>query len=670
MRKLITLLVLFILFGQALAAEAPAYEISVAPTVIAQSWYDYMIGCYMDTPVAVQDASHGQDIYMLYQAITGSYASQRKIYLARVDTSGALELNMDYWHLQAQRQGFGSVKVDAETGWPLFVWHEAVPWPDNDNCLDIPLVCSEMSGIQIPEWQPFLVVDNPVPYDAVRSGEFIWPTISIGPSPTAGLRRAYILGRNRTGGEANNHSPNVLLAYADFSTDDLYNGSSLNWNYTSVPEMNDWYELEGFCHNWQGTLACGDDGRVYLLGWHSEYAVDSIHSSQFLTVFINDSYGSGAWRRISVSAAQLPSPVNDQIASWDPSNIYFIPFSSNHFNVVWDRAGRLHFPLLYTGTEGGYSWHTTLFSVRDIWFDTASESFSIHDLFPRGATPHSDPCYTPWDVDEDHWVDELVDGYPVYTTYFPFPHWDTEESNGAMMTQQNNVKMSFAESGGAMACVWADSRARQQDSGVTGPQIYISVSPDNGYTWLDPIVLDHAQNPALGETMTFVYPADRMIDMGVDDSGNRVLRLFLLYFDDSVWWVANTSPGPGPYYGEGNVCYLALDIHLPVLGTPGHEQPPAPGASMDCSPNPFRGSVRLNFSLERGKDGSEARLCVYNLRGQLLRSFPVEAARNGQQSLSWDGADASGKPCPSGVYLVSLQQGGRRLATRKLSLIK
>jgi len=54
----------------------------------------------------------------------------------------------------------------------------------------------------------------------------------------------------------------------------------------------------------------------------------------------------------------------------------------------------------------------------------------------------------------------------------------------------------------------------------------------------------------------------------------------------------------------------------------------------------------------------------------LLRSFPVEAAQNGQQSLSWDGADASGKPCPSGVYLVSLQQGSRRLATRKLSLIK
>lgn len=183
-----------------------------------------------------------------------------------------------------------------------------------------------------------------------------------------------------------------------------------------------------------------------------------------------------------------------------------------------------------------------------------------------------------------------MDGYPVYPTYFPFPHWDMEESNGAMMAQQNNVKMSFAESGGAMACVWPDSRARQQDSGVTGPQIYISVSPDNGYTWLDPIVLDHAQNPALGETMTFVYPADRMIDMGVDNSGNRVLRLFLLYFDDSVWWVANTSPGRGLTMARGMSATWRWISTFPCSGRRAMSSLPLPGPAWIAVPTPSAGA--------------------------------------------------------------------------------
>jgi len=70
-------------------------------------------------------------------------------------------------------------------------------------------------------------------------------------------------------------------------------------------------------------------------------------------------------------------------------------------------------------------------------------------------------------------------------------------------------------------------------------------------------------------------------------------------------------------------------------------------------PNPFRGSVNVSLEL---KSPAAAKLDIFNLRGQKLRTIILPAA-TGTRELSWDGRDASGKDCPTGIYLIKASSG-------------
>lgn len=647
-----------------LQAQAPAYEISVAPTVITHSWFDYMIGSYMDTPVVVQSAAQGGDIYMLYQAITGSYTNNRQIRLARVSPAGTLELDQ-HWGIASRRQGYGSLALEPWQGQPMLTWHEAIS--GTGDALDVGYGWGEFPDTVIPEWEPFVAINNPTTVGTFSTNEFIWPTLTIGPSPLPDKQRAYVLARNYTYFTDANRTRNVMLATADFSAAELNSGTSLSWSYSTIPELDDWFfDTSGLSRVFNGTLACANDGRVYLAGAHYQYMDGDADGQPFMTVWINDSYGNAAWRRISVPGEQAISQVYDTFPDWNPNSIYYAPHSNYHFNVVQDNQGRLHFPQMYTAQEDGGTYFTGLFCIRDVWFDTATESFSIHDLFPQGATPHSEPCYTPWDIDENHWVDAWQDGYPVFPSYFPFPQWDQEDMNGTMMFNENHVKMSGANAQGMLACVWSDSRLGQADNDFPGPETYISVSPDNGYTWLPPIVLNPVSIPTLSQTMTFVYPADKMIELGTDNSGNRIQRLFLLYYNDYDWFVGSVSPGPGPYNSEGDVCYMALDIHIPVVANPAEVVVPVPKLSLDAWPNPFNPSCTLSFQLDKS---GRADLAIYNAKGQKVRSLHSGNLSAGDNQILWDGKDDGGKNLASGLYFARLSTD-RGSVTRKLLLIK
>jgi len=68
-------------------------------------------------------------------------------------------------------------------------------------------------------------------------------------------------------------------------------------------------------------------------------------------------------------------------------------------------------------------------------------------------------------------------------------------------------------------------------------------------------------------------------------------------------------------------------------------------------PNPFNPMVNLSFFLEMA---GLCRLSIYNSRGQMVRSFQVEA-HNGVNHLHWDGKDELGNSLSSGVYQIVLK---------------
>ncbi|MEW5795749.1 MAG: M6 family metalloprotease domain-containing protein [Candidatus Zixiibacteriota bacterium] len=83
-------------------------------------------------------------------------------------------------------------------------------------------------------------------------------------------------------------------------------------------------------------------------------------------------------------------------------------------------------------------------------------------------------------------------------------------------------------------------------------------------------------------------------------------------------------------------------------------------------PNPFNPSTVIEFELPRTGD---ARLDVYNLLGQHVRTLVDGPTTAGTSTASWDGTDNSGERVASGIYFYRLVTDGESL-TRKMMLLK
>lgn len=82
----------------------------------------------------------------------------------------------------------------------------------------------------------------------------------------------------------------------------------------------------------------------------------------------------------------------------------------------------------------------------------------------------------------------------------------------------------------------------------------------------------------------------------------------------------------------------------------------APATAIDgISPNPFNPRTTVAYRVERQGPVS---VTVHDLRGRMVKTLVDGTRPAGTSSVTWDGADRSGRAMPSGVYLVRLQTPG------------
>ncbi|HOZ01348.1 MAG TPA: SBBP repeat-containing protein [Candidatus Syntrophosphaera sp.] len=89
------------------------------------------------------------------------------------------------------------------------------------------------------------------------------------------------------------------------------------------------------------------------------------------------------------------------------------------------------------------------------------------------------------------------------------------------------------------------------------------------------------------------------------------------------------------------------------------------GGILKAWPNPFHSGdpVRIATDIKTGESGT---LAIYNLSGQVVRTFPTDPGRS---SFLWDGRDYDGHICASGIYFCRLSTPSLQL-TRKLMFVK
>jgi hypothetical protein len=82
-------------------------------------------------------------------------------------------------------------------------------------------------------------------------------------------------------------------------------------------------------------------------------------------------------------------------------------------------------------------------------------------------------------------------------------------------------------------------------------------------------------------------------------------------------------------------------------------------------PNPFNPATTITYELPAP---GPVRLCVYDLRGRLVRTLVDGQRETGLHRIRWDGTDDRGRPQAAGVYLCLLAAGEVR-ETRRLTLV-
>ncbi|MCF7794476.1 MAG: T9SS type A sorting domain-containing protein [Candidatus Cloacimonetes bacterium] len=84
-------------------------------------------------------------------------------------------------------------------------------------------------------------------------------------------------------------------------------------------------------------------------------------------------------------------------------------------------------------------------------------------------------------------------------------------------------------------------------------------------------------------------------------------------------------------------------------------------------PNPFNPTTTISFSVTQ--TSPFAKIEIYNLKGQKIKTLTVTESQSPKVSVVWDGTDQNNKPVSSGVYFYQLK-AGNQIFTKKMLMMK
>ena len=680
----------------------PVYTFTKTPTALLTSYYDYMIGSYNGLPLRVIPSNIFGGGYFLTYHGRRTATGTRRIFYAYLDANGNVTVNNEIT-TEANAEGYGTVAVDPVSGKPFYAWHANA---DTDTEMEVQFTVDQFyAGIYGLFTDLESIIDNPSTVytsdvDFTSDNEFIWPTAVIGPSPTPDKRRIYVIARNSVT-HTYGPSENPKIAYADFDAAQIEEGIiPLNWQYTSIPEMDQW-NVDDQWRRPFNSLTVDDAGNLYYAGFH--FATEADGTTDIIEpdvdVFKCGNYGQGTWVR-SNSSGYLPTwnpnssptdttgffknpsdePYGDNDLTWE-----LFSSASGHLNASVDDLGRIHFPAVWRIiTNDGY-WFPNLQLPKEIIFDPSlpeDSQFRINDIWPHiNSTNYVDEHYQPWD-NEPPWGEEEFVQDPDTGTWYPsiynsweFPYWDDAAHDNAMFFHCNNMKVTEKNGEGMLAMVWQNcARAKWYNAdGDTDyaawadtPEIWISVSSDNGERWSEPIRLNNIETPEFaGIKPMWVYPADKVIYVG-ENNGEKVGKLGLMFYDDVTWGAFVISPGVGAINDGGRVMFTELQIVFPSNASDDPTVSPVTNMLNQNYPNPFNPETTITFDMSKT---ANANLSVYNVKGQLVKTLHNGIANFGKNTVVWNGTDNNGNKVTSGLYFYRLSTEGK-VETRKMMLMK
>ncbi|MCB5286880.1 MAG: choice-of-anchor D domain-containing protein, partial [Candidatus Cloacimonetes bacterium] len=186
--------------------------------------------------------------------------------------------------------------------------------------------------------------------------------------------------------------------------------------------------------------------------------------------------------------------------------------------------------------------------------------------------------------------------------------------------------------------------------------------------WIAETETNHAGYNILRNEMKELSTAIMINRDLVDDGNVDGTQASYLFTDAQVYpqstyyyWLESVSlNGESEYYGP-----------LMVTISAGGDDPEIPSIPVETKllsafPNPFNPSTNLRYSM---KDAGDVSIEVYNVKGQLLKSFNNSHNQAGYYQVNWDGRDLNGRTVGTGVYFYRMTSG-KYTSTKKMVLAK
>ncbi|MDD3563595.1 MAG: T9SS type A sorting domain-containing protein, partial [Candidatus Cloacimonetes bacterium] len=200
------------------------------------------------------------------------------------------------------------------------------------------------------------------------------------------------------------------------------------------------------------------------------------------------------------------------------------------------------------------------------------------------------------------------------------------------------------------------------------PEVYIATSNDNGDNWSEPIVLNKVETPAFANLKPmWVYPADKVITTGTTPEGNKIGKIGFLLYNDYTWG-ANAIAFPAHSVNDGGTA-MFMEMQIEFGRALSNNDGTAPQITKMLNqnyPNPFNPETSISFDMPAN---GNAKLEIYNVKGQLVKSLFDGTATFGRTSLVWNSTDNSGQTVTSGIYFYRLSTD-HHSETRKMMLMK
>lgn len=157
----------------------------------------------------------------------------------------------------------------------------------------------------------------------------------------------------------------------------------------------------------------------------------------------------------------------------------------------------------------------------------------------------------------------------------------------------------------------------------------------------------------LNERLLRVTPTGQ-ITVFATGFGNLFASGGLAFGPDGALYVADTGSGQ-PFSDTSGGSAVGRILRIVRFDTTGVPVDPTPRLRLRAAPNPFIGSVAIDFTVPVPVG---ARLEIYDLRGRrVARPLFDELSEAGPRTVSWDARDDSGRRVAAGVYWARLTVG-------------